>query len=103
MKFKKIFDELEKSKKAKKAIKVKKSMSLLKYDWKAMHGDIPIKRKLDSTIFNRKQGYEVIWMIQKVVDHFVYTAMSDVQRVEDIIVKKCPETYGVEKTFLIGW
>ena len=99
MKFKKIFDELRKSKKAKKAIKVKKSMLLLKskYDWKAMHGDNRIRRELDSKIFNRKQGYEVKWMIQEVVNHFVYTTESDVQKVEDIIANKLPGNVRSQK------
>ena len=91
MRFKKIFDELNESKKTKKGdFKVEnaiKTMLQLTYDWKAQNGDNPLLRKLDSTLFNRKQGYEVVWMIQDVIEHFGYRKVNDVQKAKDLIQK----------------
>ena len=62
-------------------------MMQLKYDWKAKDGDNPYMRKLDSKIFNRKQGYEVVWMIKKVLEDFGYKTVSDVRKKENIVKK----------------
>ena len=46
-------------------IEVKKEMLQRKYSWKVGEGDDPY-RQIDATLFNRHEGYEVVYMIQKV-------------------------------------
>jgi hypothetical protein len=95
MKFKKIIFDLKESKKAKKAIevekiKVEKSMLQLTYDWEAKNGDNSEEIVIDKTFFDRDQGYEVLVMIQAVVDNFGYTSVSDVRKIEAVIANKLP-------------
>ncbi len=72
------------------AIKVERSMLQRKYSWKAVGGDDPKKTKKDRIFLNRKEGYEVRPMIQKVVNHFDYQTENDVHKVEDAIADKLP-------------
>ena len=82
------------------AIKVTKSMLKRKYSWKAVDGDDPTKTDVDSRLLNRKEGYEVILMIQKVVDHFNYEEESDVHKIEDAIATSLPgNVRGQKKVF----
>jgi hypothetical protein len=93
MKFKEIINKLKESKKANevKKIEVKKFMlQLTTYDWEAKNGDNSEKIVIDKTFFDKDQGYEVIVMIQAVVDHFGYTSVSDVQKIETVIANKLP-------------
>ena len=72
-------------------IQVKKSLlSGTNYEWQASKGDDPTKRVQDAKFFNRKEGYEVIPMIQKIVNHFEYQTPEDVQKVEEIIANELP-------------
>ncbi len=72
------------------AIKVTRSMLQHKYSWKAVGGDDPKAIKIDAYLLNRHEGYEVVPMIQKVVNHFDYGSESDVQKVEEIIGSELP-------------
>jgi len=88
---KKIFDEVinegKKPGKKEKSIEVKPSMLQNDYNWSVTNGDDPTKRGKDRIFFNRKEGYEVRRMIQKVVDYFKYTTEEDVHKVEYAITK----------------
>lgn len=65
------------------AIQVKRSMiDAKKFTWEAGKGDSGSDRRHDAIMFSRRQGYEVIPMIQKVVNHFGYETEEDVKRVE---------------------
>lgn len=65
------------------AIQVKRDMlDIKKYVWQASKGDNPTDRSHDRIMFSRREGYEVIPMIQKVVNHFGYETAEDVKRVE---------------------
>jgi predicted flap endonuclease-1-like 5' DNA nuclease/uncharacterized membrane protein len=73
------------------AIKVEKEMlNVDAYSWHAIEGDNPHKIMMDAVMFNRKEGYEVIPMIQKVVNTFGYETVDDVKRVESIIATELP-------------
>ena len=73
------------------AIQVKRAMiDVKKYDWKTGGGDSSTDRKHDAVMFSRRQGYEVIPMIQKVVNHFGYESEEDVKRVEEAIRSALP-------------
>lgn len=72
------------------AIKVQRSMLQQKYSWESLSGDGPRDQKKDAVMFNRREGYEVVPMIQKVVDHFDFQAESDVNKVEDAITNELP-------------
>lgn len=76
---------------AHKAIKVHKDMlDVNAYVWQASEKDDPHKIKMDAVMFNRKEGYEVIPMIQKVVDAFGLESVDDVKRVEAVIANELP-------------
>lgn len=73
------------------AIEVKKAMiNDKKYRWKSSKGDDPKKTSHDRIMFSRREGYEVIPMIQKVVNHFGYETEADVKRVEEAINNALP-------------
>ena len=65
------------------AIKVLKEMLEVEaYSWQAAGGDDPVKRRADAILFNRKEGYEVRLMIQKICNTFGFATEGDVERVE---------------------
>jgi len=73
------------------AIKVLKEMlNVDAYSWQAMKGDDPTKRRADAIMFNRKEGYEVRLMIQKICNTFGFTSEEDVKRVEEVIANELP-------------
>lgn len=73
------------------AIQVKRAMiDVKKYRWEASKGDSPTKVSHDRVMFSRREGYEVIPMIQKVVNHFGYETEEDVKRVEMAIRTALP-------------
>ena len=67
------------------AIEVRKTMLKLKYSWETVGGDDPTKTKEDRLFFNRREGYEVLSMINKVVKYFNYHDESGVHKVEAAI------------------
>ena len=73
------------------AIKVLKEMlDVEAYSWHAAEGDDPTKRRADAIMFNRKEGYEVRLMIQKICNTFGFTSEEDVKRVESVIANELP-------------
>jgi hypothetical protein len=73
------------------AIKVLKEMlDVEAYSWHAAEGDDPTKRRADAIMFNRKEGYEVRLMIQKICNTFGFTTEEDVKRVEQVIAEELP-------------
>lgn len=73
------------------AIEVKRAMlNVDKYKWQSSKGDDPKKIAHDRIMFSRREGYEVIPMIQKVVNHFGYETEADVKRVEEAIRTALP-------------
>ena len=87
------------------AISVKRDMLQHKYSWKAVGKDDPSKIQADARLFNRHEGYEVVPMIQKVVNHFDYGSGEQVQKVEEAIKTELPgNVRGRQKVFdwLVG-
>jgi uncharacterized membrane protein/predicted flap endonuclease-1-like 5' DNA nuclease len=73
------------------AIKVlKEMMDVDAYSWHAEKGDDPKKIKVDALLFNRKEGYEVRLMIQKICNTFGFETVDDVKRVESVIANELP-------------
>ena len=73
------------------AIKVLKEMlDVDAYSWHAAEGDDPKKRRADALLFNRKEGYEVRLMVQKICNTFGFTTEEDVKRVESVIANELP-------------
>ena len=73
------------------AIKVLKEMlNVDAYSWHAIAGDDPTKRRADAIMFNRKEGYEVRLMIQKICNTFGFETEEDVKRVESVIANELP-------------
>ena len=82
------------------AITVKKSMLQGRYSWQMIAVDDPKVVRIDATLFNRHEGYEVIPMIQKVVSHFDYNTESDVERIEKLISDELPGNIRGQKNVL---
>jgi uncharacterized membrane protein/predicted flap endonuclease-1-like 5' DNA nuclease len=73
------------------AIKVLKEMlDVDAYSWHAKKGDDPTKTRADAIMFNRKEGYEVRLMIQKICNTFGFETVEDVKRVESVIANDLP-------------
>ena len=73
------------------AIKVLKEMlDVDAYSWQAAGGDDPAKIRADAILFNRKEGYEVRLMIQKICNTFGFMSEEDVKRVESVIANELP-------------
>ncbi len=85
------------------AIQVKRSMiDTSKYKWHTDSGDDPKNTKMDRIMFSRRQGYEVIPMIQKVVNHFGYETEEEVKRVELAIRTALPSNVRSRKN-VFNW
>ncbi len=83
------------------AIQVKRSMiDASKYKWQAGEGDSKTSVAHDRIMFSRRQGYEVIPMIQKVVNHFGYETEEEVKRVENAIRTALPGNVRSQKNVL---
>ncbi|WP_135382318.1 hypothetical protein [Vibrio tasmaniensis] len=74
--------------------KFKKSdMKYDHYSWTAISGDDPkITGNPDSTLFSRKEGYEVLYMINKVLDHRGLSSVTSGQKAETLIKDSLPST-----------
>jgi Domain of unknown function (DUF4332) len=73
------------------AIKVLRDMlDVSAYSWQASERDDPHKIKQDRLMFNRKEGYEVIPMIQRVANTFGFESVDNVKRIEAVIAKELP-------------
>ncbi|MCG6220633.1 hypothetical protein, partial [Vibrio diabolicus] len=74
--------------------KFKKSdMKYNHYSWTAISGDDPkITGKPDSTLFSRKEGYEVLYMINKVLEHRGLSSVTSGQKAETLIKDSLPST-----------
>lgn len=66
------------------AIKVKASMLKNKYSRKKV-GSGAKGKKADALYLNRSEEYEMVPMIQKIVNHLDFSTEEDVQRVEEAI------------------
>lgn len=71
------------------------------YSWTVIPGDDPkVTGKPDSTLFSRKEGYEVLYMINKVLGHRNLTSVNSGQKAESLIKDELPgTTRGQEKVF----
>lgn len=81
------------------AIQVTKDMLQQTYSWKATGGDNPNAVRIDARLFNRHEGYEVVPMIQKVVNHLGAESEADVQRIEALIGELPGNVRGRKKVF----
>ncbi len=75
----------------------KKSDMKKTYEWTAGPNDNPnLRGEPDSSLFNRKQGYEVLYMLNKVLS--VTAAKTALHKGEDLIADKLPgDTRSQEK------
>lgn len=61
------------------------------YSWTAIKGDDPrISGKPDSTMFNRHEGYEVLYLINALVKEWNLSQKSSGQKMEKMIRLKLP-------------
>lgn len=61
------------------------------YSWKAMLGDDPkISGVPDSTLFNRNEGYEVLYLIKKIMDSQSWVNVATGQKIEKMFKTGLP-------------
>lgn len=68
------------------------------YSWSADGGDNPkLKGEPDSSLLDRSEGYEVLYMIRKLMDVWRLTSVSDGQKIERMIHAAPKEIHSQEK------
>ncbi|MFK4750831.1 hypothetical protein [Oceanobacter antarcticus] len=71
----------------------KSDMQYTHYSWTAIDGDDPkITGTPDSTLFSRKEGYEVLYMINKVLKKRDLTSTTSGRKAESLIKDELPST-----------
>lgn len=82
-----------------KMAKFKKSdMKFNDYSWTVYGGDDPkVRGTPDSTLFSRKEGYEVLYMINKILDEKGLVSTSSGQKAETMIHEHLPGTTRGQK------
>ena len=70
----------------------KSNMAYKNYSWKKFEEDNPkITGKLDSTSFDKKEGYEVLYMLNKLVEIWKLEDRHSIRKIEIMIYKFLPE------------
>lgn len=81
----------------------KSDMQYTDYSWTAINGDDPtISGEPDSTLFSRKEGYEVLYMINKILKHRGLISTTSGQKVESMIRIELPSTTRSQKN-VFNW
>lgn len=78
------------------------------YSWTAIDGDNPkIKGKPDSTLFNRNEGYEVLYLINKLAEIWNWKKKASCLKLEKMIKEYLPSNYrsqeNVKKWLAENW
>ena len=69
-----------------------------KYSWTALADDNPkITGEPDSTLFNRKEGYEVLALINRFLAKYKFRQKTSGQKVERLISKHLPSALKSQK------
>lgn len=70
----------------------KKSDLVYTYNWTQYDIDDPrVSGSPDTTVFNRKEGLEILYMINYLTDHLAYGVDSFGHRIEKLIHDQLPE------------
>lgn len=73
------------------------------YSWTAMKGDDPkISGVPDSTLFNRNEGYEVLYMINKIMESQNWVNITTGQKIENMIRTGVPGDIRGQKN-VVEW
>lgn len=62
------------------------------YSWTTTEGDSKLRGEPDSSLLNRNEGYEVLYMINRIMDARNLLAVSSGQKIERMI-KAAPSHY----------
>ncbi|MGE5435583.1 MAG: hypothetical protein ACM3O3_00020 [Syntrophothermus sp.] len=82
---------------------LKRSDLLFNYTWTALEPDNPrISGQPDSTLFNRKEGYEVLYLINKIGEQNYITDKLTGLKIETLIKTKLP-SYIRTQNNVVGW
>ena len=67
------------------------------YTWSAESGDNPkLKGNPDHSLLNRKEGYEVLYMVQRLMDIWKFSTIESGQKIESKI-HSCPSDLHSQK------
>lgn len=78
------------------------------YSWTAIEGDDPkVTGKPDSTFLNRNEGYEVLYFINKFMEHYDLKNKSTATKIEKMIKNDLPgdvrSQENVKKWIAVNW
>ena len=87
---------------------ISKSDLQYEYSWTAIEGDNPkVAGKPDSTMFNRNEGYEVLYLINKLAETWNWKKKASCLKLETIIKKHLPSNIrsqeNVKKWLADNW
>lgn len=75
------------------ALFTKTDMKYDHYSWTTIPGDDPkVTGEPDSTLFSRKEGYEVLYLINKILKHRDLSSSYSGRKAESLIKDKLPST-----------
>lgn len=70
----------------------KSNMAYRSYSWKKFEeGDPKITGKLDATSFDKKNGYEMLYILNKLVEIWKLEDRHNIRKIETMIYKFLPE------------
>jgi len=85
------------------AIFTKTDMVFKDYRWSAYPNDDPrVTGKPDSTLFNRHEGYEVLYLVNKLAELWTLRVVSACQKMERMIRQHLP-SYTRSQTEVQAW
>lgn len=77
---------------------IKKSELKYEYSWTAIPGDNPrVTGEPDSTRFSRKEGYEVLYLINKLAELWGFTKLASAHKMEKMINETLPSGIQTQK------
>lgn len=87
---------------------ISKSDLQYKYSWTAIDGDNPkVTGKPDSTMFNRNEGYEVLYLINKLAEIWNWKKKASCLKLETLIKEYLPSNVrsqeNVENWIIENW
>ncbi|MEC4005298.1 hypothetical protein OX283_011580 [Flavobacterium sp. SUN052] len=80
----------------------KKDLYYSDYFWtELLHNNPKISGKLDTTRFNRTEGFEVLYLINKMIELWDFEKIESARKIERIIREKLPDTINSQADIVV--
>lgn len=70
----------------------KSDLHLTHYSWTTAPGDSKLAGEPDSSLFNRQEGYEVLYVLSKILEQMGSTSKTKLHKGEVLIEEKLPSS-----------